>query len=110
MRQFGKYLASTFLALALITLVGCAATASKEGTGEYFDDSVITAKVKASILDQPMLKVLDIKVDTFKGIVHLSEIRSWLMGFGSSAEVRRAAEVARGVPGVKSVRNDLKVR
>lgn len=104
MRQFGKYLASTFLALALITLVGCAATASKEGTGEYFDDSVITAKVKASILDQPMLKVLDIKVDTFKGIVHLS------CAVGSSAEVRRAAEVARGVPGVKSVRNDLKVR
>ena len=104
MRQFGKYLASTFLALALITLVGCAATASKEGTGEYFDDSVITAKVKASILDQPMLKVLNIKVDTFKGIVHLSG------AVGSSAEVRRAAEVARGVPGVKSVRNDLKVR
>ena len=104
MRQFGKYLASIFLALALITLVGCAATASKEGTGEYFDDSVITAKVKASILDQPMLKVLDIKVDTFKGIVHLCG------AVDSSAEVRRAAEVARGVPGVKSVRNDLKVR
>lgn len=96
MRQFGKYLASTFLALALITLAGCAATASKEGTGEYFDDSVITAKVKASILDQPMLKVLDIKVDTFKGIVYLSgagparppkcaERPKWRAGFRESS-------------------------
>lgn len=104
MRQFGRHLASVFIAVALISLVGCASTTSKEGTGEYFDDSVITAKVKASILDQPMLKVLDIKVDTFKGVVHLSGV------VDSSAEVRRAADVARGVPGVKSVRNDLKVR
>lgn len=104
MRRFGKYLTSALLAFALITLVGCASTTSKEGTGEYFDDSVITTKVKASILDQPMLKVLEIKVDTFKGVVHLSGYVS------STAEVNRAAEVARGVPGVKSVRNDLRVR
>ena len=104
MKRLRSYLSTLFLASTLITVVGCASTASKEGTGEYFDDSVITTKVKATILDQPMLKVFEIKVDTFKGVVHLS-------GQVSSAdEVNRASEVARRIPGVKSVRNDLRLK
>jgi len=104
MKWLSKYLSVLFVALTLITVAACASTASKEGTGEYFDDSVITTKVKASILDQPMLKVFEIKVDTFKGVVRLS-------GFVSSAdEVAKAAEVALHVPGVKSVRNDLRLK
>lgn len=104
MKLLRMYLSALFLALTLIIVVGCASSASKEGTGEYFDDAVITTKVKASILDQPMLKVFEIKVDTFKGVVHLSGSVS------SAAEVARASEVARGVPGVKSVRNDLRLK
>ena len=94
--------------LVCITLVtaflGCASTPTRESSGEYFDDSAITTRVKAAIFDDPSLKVLQINVETFKGEVQLS-------GFVDSAQnVRRAGEVARGVPGVKSVKNDLIVK
>lgn len=48
MNKFGKYLSALFLSLTLITAVGCASTSTQEGMGEYVDDSVITAKVKAA--------------------------------------------------------------
>jgi osmotically-inducible protein OsmY len=94
--------------LVCITLVtaflGCASTPTREGTGEYLDDSAITTRVKAAIFDDPSLKVLQINVETFKGEVQLS-------GFVDSAQnVRRAGEVARSVKGVKSVKNDLIVK
>jgi osmotically-inducible protein OsmY len=49
------------------TTWGCGSTATKEGSGEYVDDSVITAKVKAAIFNDATLKVNEINVDTFKG-------------------------------------------
>lgn len=90
-----------FVAAAFI---GCASTSTQSGTGEYLDDTVITTKVKAAILAEPDLKSLQISVETFKGVVQLS-------GFVDSAySAKRAAEVARGVNGVVSVKNDLIVR
>jgi len=99
-----KIFASFFFALLLASLFGCASTAKTEGTGEYFDDTAITTKVKAEILGDPMLKTFEIKVVTFKGEVQLS-------GFVSSEEsIKRAVEVARGVKGVKSVKNDMRLK
>jgi osmotically-inducible protein OsmY len=90
--------------LVLAVIVGCAATRTQESTGEYVDDSTITAKVKAAIFDDPALKVFDITVETFKGVVQLS-------GFVNSAEIRsRAGVVAGRVSGVKSVKNNLLVK
>jgi osmotically-inducible protein OsmY len=94
--------------LVCITLVtaflGCASTPTRESTGEYVDDSVITTKVKAAIFNDPSLKVFQINVETFKGEVQLS-------GSVDSAQmVKKAGEVARSVPGVKSVKNDLIVK
>ena len=84
--------------------VGCASTPKKEGTGEYIDDSAITTKVKAAILNEPTLKVFQINVETFKGEVQLS-------GFVDTAQsIKKAGEVARGVKGVKSVKNNLIVK
>ena len=84
--------------------VGCASTPKKEGTGEYIDDSAITTKVKAAILNEPTLKVFQINVETFKGEVQLS-------GFVDTAQsVKKAGDVARGVKGVKSVKNNLIVK
>jgi hyperosmotically inducible protein len=104
MKQIGKYLSAFFLAITLITAVGCASTAKQEGTGEYIDDSAITTKVKAAILNEPTLKVAEINVETFKGIVQLS-------GFVSSqTAINKAVEVARGVHGVKSVKNDMRIK
>ncbi len=84
--------------------MGCASTAKHEGTSEYLDDSVITAKVKAAILGDPALKVAEINVETFKGVVQLS-------GFVSSqAEINKAVELTGKVDGVVSVKNDMHVK
>jgi osmotically-inducible protein OsmY len=104
MKQIGKYLSAVFLAVSLMSVVGCASTSKHEGTGQYLDDSVITTKVKAAIFDDPTTKVLEINVETFKGVVQLS-------GFVSSqAAADRAVELARGVSGVKGVTNDMRLK
>lgn len=104
MKLFGKYLSAFFLALSLLTVAGCASTDKKEGTGEYVDDAVITAKVKAAIFSEPTLKVAEINVETFKGVVQLS-------GFVSSRAIaNRAVAVTRAVPGVNSVKNDMLIK
>ena len=104
MNQFGKYFSTTLLALALAAAAGCASTSKQEGTGEYVDDTVITTKVKAAVLNEPTLKVAEINVETFKGVVQLS-------GFVSSrAAANKAVQVARGVGGVTSVKDDMMIK
>lgn len=104
MKHLGKLLSMLFVAFVLSSAVGCASTAKHEGTGEYIDDSVITTKVKAAILDESTLKVAEINVETFKGIVQLS-------GFVTSqAAVNKAVDIARNVRGVKSVKNDMRIK
>jgi len=84
--------------------VGCASTKTQEGTGQYVDDTVITTKVKAAILEEPGLKSSEINVETFKGVVQLS-------GFvNSSADISAATKVAQNVAGVTSVKNDMHVK
>jgi len=93
-----------FSAILLVFLLGCASTAKQEGTGEYVDDSVITTKVKAGVLEEPSLKSAEINVETFKGRVQLS-------GFVSSeANIRKAVEIAHGVKGVVAVKNDMRLK
>jgi hyperosmotically inducible protein len=96
---------STFLAaLVAAAALGCASSPRSEGTGEYVDDTVVTAKVKTAIFEQPSLKSAEINVETFKGVVQLS-------GFVSSqANVDSAVMVAKNVAGVKSVKNDMRVK
>jgi osmotically-inducible protein OsmY len=92
------------LAIVLASAWGCGSTAKTEGTGEYVDDSVITAKAKAAILNDSSLKVNEINVETFKGVVQLS-------GFvRSQTDIDKAVQVASGVAGVKSVKNDMRVK
>jgi len=101
--QLKRSASAVFLALTLAAIAGCAATPTRESTGEYVDDAAITAKVKAAILDQPTLKVFDIHVDTFKGTVRLSGV------VASQSSIDKAVEVARRVSGVKSVKNEMRV-
>lgn len=85
-------------------IAGCAGTLKKESAGEYVDDTVITSKVKLEIFNDPMLKVYQITVESFKGVVLLS-------GFVDSENaVDRAVKVAGAVKGVKSVKNSLVVK
>ena len=102
--KYFKYISTIVPAVMLATLLGCASTSTREGTGEYIDDTVITTKVKAAVLNEPTLKSSEINVETFKGVVQLS-------GFiNSVADTNKAVEVARGVKGVKSVKNDMRVK
>ena len=97
----------TFFILSLFlvtTLTGCAGGKTYESTGEYLDDSVISTKVKTSLLNDPKVKLLHINVETFKGVVQLS-------GFvNSDATAKRAVDLARRVKGVKQVNNSLIVK
>lgn len=95
---------AVFFAILMLFVAGCASTSTQEGTGEYFDDTVITTKVKAAIFDEPTLKSTEINVETFKGVVQLGGFVS------SSANMNKAVELARGVKGVKSVKNDMRVK
>ena len=88
-------------ALVGISMLACAPTAQREGTGEYIDDTLITGKVKAALVADPDLKAHEINVETFKGTVQLS-------GFVAAPEhIPKAEELARKVGGVKSVKNDI---
>ncbi|MEQ1775801.1 MAG: BON domain-containing protein [Burkholderiales bacterium] len=99
-----KRFSAFFLVVFLASLLGCASTPQSEGTGEYVDDTVITTKVKAAIFNEPSLKVFQVNVETFKGRVQLS-------GFVATQDnINRAVEVARGVPGVKTVANDMRLK
>jgi osmotically-inducible protein OsmY len=83
---------------------GCAGTATRESTGEYIDDATISAKVKAALIKDPVVKALDVKVDTFKGAVQLS-------GFVDTQEQSAQAErIAASMNGVQSVKNNLQLK
>ena len=94
-----------FMILMLIAaLVACASTSKQEGAGEYVDDSVITTKVKSLLAADDFLKSFEIGVETYKGTVQLS-------GFVDSQKaIDKAGEIASGVKGVKSVKNNLNVK
>lgn len=90
--------------LMILSFGGALSAWARESAGDYIDDSVITTKVKAAILAEPKLKSTEVNVETYKGVVQLS-------GFvANPADIGKAGEVARGVNGVKSVKNDLHVK
>jgi osmotically-inducible protein OsmY len=94
--------AAAILGLALVA--GCASTAKQESTGEYLDDTTLTTKVKAKFVDDKAVSAMNINVETFKGTVQLS-------GFANSqAEADRAVQIARATEGVKSVKNDIRLK
>ena len=91
-------------AAVLLGLGGCAGSAQKESTGEFVDDTVITAKVKSAFVEDKEVSARQISVETFKGVVQLS-------GFvNDTHESWKAAQLARNVKGVKAVRNDIAVK
>ncbi len=96
--------AAILLAATPVLITACASTPGKESTGEYIDDSVITTKVKAAFVEDKTVDAGDITVETYKGIVQLS-------GFAKSETQRtQAVEIAAKVKGVKSVKNDIRIK
>jgi hyperosmotically inducible protein len=100
--------------LLSLTLVGgtagtllttaCSSSATRESTGEYIDDSAITAKVKGAFVKDETVKALDVQVETFRGVVQLS-------GFvDSSLQKSRAEQIARSTNGVRDVTNNIQLK
>ena len=90
-----------FSLVLTITIVGCAGSPTQESTGEYFDDSLITTKVKSSLLADSRVRSQNISVETFKGTVQLS-------GFVDSKAVANVAvDITRRIKGVRAVNNSL---
>ena len=83
---------------------GEAISAKVDKTGEILDDTAITAKIKADILSDPLLKVSQINVTTTNNVVMLSGVAD------SQKWIDRAMEIARSVKNVKSVENKLAVK
>lgn len=99
-----RYAAAAIVIVFLTAFAAHAEDPMKRSTGEYIDDKVVTAKVKAAFLKDPEVKAIQVHVETYNGVVQLS-------GFVEKPEqISRAAEVAKGVEGVKSVKNDLNIR
>ncbi|MEQ1775807.1 MAG: BON domain-containing protein [Burkholderiales bacterium] len=99
-----KQASAVLLALAFVSILGCAGTATRESTGEYVTDSWITTKVKAALVEDPVVKATEVNVETFKGTVQLS-------GFVSSDAARsQAVHVTRGIQGVTGVKNDMRIK
>ena len=97
MRSFRKQ----FVAISVATLLlgGCAGAGTK--TGEFVDDSAITAKVKTTFAKDPEVSALKVHVDTEKGVVTLSgKVKT-------EQERAKAAELARSTAGVRAVNNNL---
>ncbi|HEY3488366.1 MAG TPA: BON domain-containing protein [Gammaproteobacteria bacterium] len=95
-----------FLAVVAFSglLAACAGSETQTSTGEYIDDSVITARVKTSLMNSPEVKGLSVDVETFKGEVQLS-------GFvDTEEEQEEAGRLAKAVEGVRSVKNDIVVK
>ena len=99
-----KKISTKLAALAAVALIGVAGCATKPGQNNYFDDAMVTSRVKKAIFDEPSLKVTDISVTTENAVVSLSG------AVKSRTERTKAAEVAKKVEGVRFVRNDLKVQ
>lgn len=91
------------VAALVLGLAGCASTNTGEKTGEYVDDSWITTKVKSQLVTESDTKARNISVETSNGKVTLSGTAdNW-------NESYRAAEIARGVKGVTSVENNIRI-
>jgi len=104
MRKRNRFIGYFVLVMLMVAFGACGSTSKQESTGEYVDDTVITTKVKSLLAADDFLKSFQISVETYKGTVQLSG------SVGSQKAVDKAVEIARGVNGVKSVKNNLIVK
>jgi osmotically-inducible protein OsmY len=103
--QTKSRLASLVLCLiVIIGMLGCAGSRTQTSTGEYIDDSAITAKAKTALLADEDVSGLQVEVETFKGVVQLS-------GFvDTPAQAQKAEQIVRAIDGVQEVKNDIVVK
>src|SRR5688572_17340454 len=72
------------LSVCAFVAAGCTATQTQRSAGETIDDTTITAKVKAGLIDNDTTSAGQIEVETYRGVVQLN-------GFVDSNEEKAAA-------------------
>jgi hyperosmotically inducible periplasmic protein len=99
-----RTLLTSVVVIGLLGAAGCAVTDRQSTVGQYVDDATITTRVKTRMAEDPQVSAMRIGVETLNGTVQLS-------GFAANdTEKARAAQLARSVPGVKDVRNNINIR
>jgi osmotically-inducible protein OsmY len=97
-------LVAAMTAVVLLTTSGCAVHRGQETVGAYIDDTTITTQIKSRFAEDKQVAATSIRVETLNGTVMLS-------GFAKSATEKNTAEaIARGVNGVRSVKNEIAIR
>lgn len=103
-RTVGRFSSWIFAALLAALAAGCTTAPGQPPASQVIEDGVVTAKVKAALVEDPLTKAHHINVETFKGHVQLS-------GYVESDEARnRALQVAKDIEGVKNVKDAMQVR
>jgi hyperosmotically inducible protein len=92
------------LVIGLVWLLSGCQALTGETLGEHIDDTTITSTVKTRLAAEKGTTLTRIQVDTDRGVVQLSGVVE------DAAERARAEQIARGVKGVKSVRNNLQAQ
>lgn len=105
MTSIARACGSALIALGLLEVLPCCeAVSGRETAGEYLDDATITARVKSALAAEPDVKAREVNVETFRNEVQLS-------GFVATRdEAAKAGRIAKQVPGVRAVRNNIAVR
>lgn len=91
-------------ALSPDEFIKAASNKDRADAAKYMDDAWITTKVKTALLKETQLKGLEVSVETTKGAVVLSG------NVTNPEQIRQAETIAASIEGVKSVRNDLRLK
>jgi len=100
-----RYLMSTYapLVFGALLMTGLATAGEMDKEKALLNDTYLTSKTKIALFADSRVKGTQINVETKKGVV-------MLRGKVDSGEARSAAaEIAKGIDGVKSVKNELQV-
>ena len=101
--HFRIFLLALGLSAFSLCLAGCSTNPHEESAGQYFDSSLITARVKTSLLNAKNIDSTHISVETYKGTVELD-------GYvATAAQHQLAGQIASQVEGVQSVNNNLMI-
>ena len=104
MRKINDVVRVIALFSAFASFTACASTPAHESTGEYLDDTVITAKVKTAFASDDVLKSYNLSVETDQGVVRLTG------NVDSEKNFNKAAEIVMGVKGLKGIKNNIIVK
>jgi hyperosmotically inducible periplasmic protein len=101
MRSFTRF--ATPAAVALLATTGCQVMHHEETTGQYVDDTTLSARAKAALIKDKNVNASDFSIQVYQGTVTLTGVAQ------TPAEAKRAETDIRQIDGVKSVKNDVRV-